>query len=198
MSKRFLSSVVAVFTVGATLLLSQSAAHASPLTIGEVYGPYILVNEGLEPVGSAPMCLDNPNSNGSDNTRMEIYTCVYNAPNQKWYNETAVTTSDFWTFNGASSKCLTVKGASTAEQAPIIQYGCTTGTNERWIYNATGAEYFGFTLGGHTFGTGRDYHIRSVKSNLCIRPVNAGFTSKTLLEQVDCSLAGTIWTQYPY
>jgi hypothetical protein len=196
--KRWLRSVVALLSIGAAIVVPQSAAQAAPaVAIGETYGPYILVLQNSLVPPRTPMCLDNPASNMSDNTRMEIYSCTANALNQQWYNETAVTTSDFWTFNRASRKCLTVKGASTATGAAIIQYGCTKGTNERWTYHEVYRAFDSGVIAGKDRPEGIVFYIQNMNSGQCLTTVNDSRANKTLLEQVSCADSNAHWIQFP-
>jgi hypothetical protein len=164
-------------------------AHAA---VGEVYGPYILIDQ------ASGHCIDNPNSSTSDNTTMIVYTCSGHT-NQRWYNETAVTNSDYWTFNEVSRKCLTAKGASTADNAAIIQYTCNSGANERWVYQSVTCNCVNgtITIDGHQYAFDGYFKIKHLNTNRCITVKNASHTSGAALLQYNCDSAGSnVFMQY--
>jgi endoglucanase len=68
---------------------------------------------------------------------MTIYHCLGGA-DQKWYNETAVTNNDYWVFNAASRKCLTVQNASTANNAAVLQFTCNSPGSNEWVQYGAG------------------------------------------------------------
>src|SRR5581483_6826620 len=117
--------------------------------------------------------------------------------NQQWRNETKYTNTDFWTFNGASNKCLTVRNASTTQGEKILQYTCNSGTNERWTYPLidSGSTYW-ITMNGRTYSGHYVYQIKNLKSGLCVATNNGAVTSGTQLVQVGCgNVAATYWVQ---
>jgi len=190
--KRWFQSALALVLVAMGVAVVQTPAHA----IGEVYGPYLLVNAGT--FLDSPQCIDNPNSNKNDNTIMTIYNCN-GGSNQQWANETAVTSSDYWTFNEASHKCLTVQNASSAQSAKVLQFTCNSGTNERWTYTAVDrSDTFTMILGGKTYTSRVVFEIENLKSSLCLGTSNGVLTSGTQLVQTGCSnISPNWWIQFP-
>jgi hypothetical protein len=82
--KRLFQSALALVMLGAAVVLPQARALA---TVGEVYGPYFLVDL------HSGKCADDPNSSTSNNTAIIIYSCLAGA-NQKWDDEPPVTDPD--------------------------------------------------------------------------------------------------------
>jgi hypothetical protein len=187
--------LIAVALVAMGLGLSPStSAHAA--SIGEVYGPYLYIDGG-----SSNLCLNDPGPS-TGNVTMIVYPCQGTA-NERWDNETAVTTSDYWTFNEYSYKCLTVLNASKALNAPIIQYSCNSGLNERWAYDkitCSGTCIWpgSRTFGGVTYNLVAEYRIRNLNSGMCITVKNSDHTSGQPLLQWTCGAAGSadVWEQY--
>lgn len=192
--KRFHLIAVALAALGLGLSPSMPAQAAS---IGEVYGPYLYID-----AGSSNLCINDPGSS-TGNVTMIVYTCQGTASNERWDNETPVTTSDFWTFNEHSRKCPTVLNASKTLNAPIIQYSCNSGLNERWAYDkitcsGTCAWPGPKTFGGVTYNLVAEYRIRNLNSGLCITIKNSTHTSSQPLLQWTCGAAGSadVWEQY--
>jgi len=133
---------------------------------------------------------------------MIIYTCTGTAINERWNNETAVTNSDFWTFNAASGKCLTVQNASMSNNAAIIQFSCTSGANERWVYDPVTCAGGCIIenpkiINGVQYRFVHSYKIRNLNSNRCITVKNASRDSGATLLQYDCNTSGSNqWMQY--
>jgi hypothetical protein len=183
---------IALVALGLTILTSTPALAS----IGEVYGPYLLIDV------VSGKCINNPNSSQSNNTVMIIYTCTGTASNERWDNETAVTTSDFWTFNVASGKCLTVQNASMSDNAAIIQYSCTNGANERWVYDkvtCTGGCIINnpLIINGVQYRFIAFYKIENLNSGRCITVKNASRDSGATLLQYNCDTSGSnTWMQY--
>jgi hypothetical protein len=194
--KRFHLLAVALIAMG----LAMSTSTPARAAVGGVYGPYIYVD-----AGSGNLCMNDPNSSKS-NVTMIVYTCQGSASNERWDNKSAVTTSDFQTINVSSDRCLTVQNASTARNAAIIQYPCTTGANERWVYDKETCsapqcfepgptQYFGNVLYKY-IGT---YRIRSLTNdNMCITIKNSLHVSGQPLLQWDCGAARSAddWEQW--
>jgi Ricin-type beta-trefoil lectin domain len=191
--KRFHLIAVALVAMGLGLWPSMPAQAA----IGEVYGPYLYID-----AGSTNLCINDPGPSTGDVT-MIVYPCQGTASNERWDNETAVTTSDYWTFNEYSHKCLTVLNASKDLNAPIIQYSCNSGLNERWEYDpipcaGTCARSGSRTFGGVTYNPVGLFMIKNLNSGKCITIKNSTHTSNQPLLQWTCGAPGSadIWEQY--
>ncbi len=194
--KPFHLLAVALIALGLAISTSPPARAA----VGGLYGPYIYVD-----AGSTNLCINDPDST-KNNVPMIVYTCQGSASNERWDNKSAVTTSDFQTINVSSDRCLTVQNASTARNAAIIQYPCTTGTNERWVYDKLTCsapeclgppptQYFGKVL-YRFIGI---YEIRSLTNdNMCITIKNSYHISGQPLLQWDCGVPGSAdeWEQW--
>jgi hypothetical protein len=187
-----LGQAVVASVVLATAVFSSAPAPASA-AVGEVYGPYLLVEE------SSGLCLDNPNSNPNDNVTMTIYNCL-GGNNQLWYNNQRSTAPDYWTFNMTSRKCLTVKNAATTDNAPVLQFTCNDGGNERWRYNQVADDdlnYFIRFPGVTYVSDGRVFQIKNLNSDKCLTVKNRGTTNGSPLLQFDCSKPGSNrWKQF--
>jgi hypothetical protein len=185
--KRIFQTALAFVMLGVGVVLPQAQAQA----IGEVYGPYYLLDM------NSRKCLADPNSNTSDNTKMIIWNCL-GTKDQKWYNEPPVTNNDYWTFNAASNKCLTVQNASTSDNAAVIQYTCNHGTNERWAYvkYSLGGGIIPVTVAGHHYAIDAYYQIVNVKSGRCLTVKNGDIADGAALLQFDCNSPGSnTWAQ---
>lgn len=181
LGKRLVQSSLAVAVCVAMVMLTQTSAQA------QAYGPYYLISED----NNGGHCLDDPNSNTSNNTRMVIWDCL-NGNNQRWYNDTQVapnaSPAQYWIKNQVSGKCLTVQNASMDDNAPVIQYTCNAGANEVWYYDYQNYDDVSWTHSGYKYGP--VYKIRNQKSQKCLTVTNNGITNGSTLVQFTCSAAG--------
>jgi hypothetical protein len=193
--KRWLQSALTLGVVAVGVAVVQTPAHAT----GEVYGPYFLMSASTFLNPDNQQCIDDPKSSTANNVVMQIYKCNGTSA-QRWYNETAVTNSDYWTFNEASHKCLTVQNASTASGAKVLQFTCSSGTNERWTYQVVDSSHtYQTTIGGRTVTSTRVFEIKNLKSHLCLTTNQGGLSSGTQLVQVGCgNVTPDYWIQFPF
>jgi Ricin-type beta-trefoil lectin domain len=158
-SKRFLCLAVSlVALVASTLFCSQSPAAAA----GVLHGPYQVL--GIQ----SSKCIDVPNGAPGNNVTLEIYTCQNPATQNQLFWAEDHGGGDWEIWNTGNGKCLTVKGASTADNAAVIQYDCTLGSNEVWALAA-------------------NYTIVNKKSNKCLTVKNNGTTNGSTLLQFKCN-----------
>ena len=157
MRKSLRLTISFVVLVAAVLFISPSPATAS-----EKYGPYQIRGS------QSHKCIDIPHGSSSNNVVLNIWTCKNPAPgNQKfWAEDHGNGNWEIW--NPQNGKCLTVKGASTANNAPIIQYDCTLGANEVWSFND-------------------DYQIVNKKSKKCLTVKKEGTENGSTLLQYTCN-----------
>jgi hypothetical protein len=115
--------VAAVLSIAGPALAATTAATGIPITIE---------NSGK--------CMNVAGASTANNAKVIQYTCVPTATNDKWVVVPKGNDADgfglYWFQNVASGKCLTVAGASTANNASLIQYTCTTGGNETWYIDS--------------------------------------------------------------
>ena len=197
--KRFIQAALSVATVSVTLLAQQSPAAAAPVRPltslpYQIQGPPTLF-------GGSARCINDPDGSVTNGTQMIIYNC--NSP--KVNNEWEFNVVDSMLFEGrrlnvynlasknvpSPQKCLTVQGASTANNAPIIQYECNMGPNEEWFVEYK--ETLATPSGNADF-----YWIENRNSFKCIVVQGAGTTDGAKLVQYDCNLGpNELWTWYP-
>jgi hypothetical protein len=181
--KRSVRGALAVAAALALVLLPQAQA------LGTVYGPYYLVQR------TSSRCLDNPDSS-PNNVTMIIFSCLY-GNNQMWRNDTTPGANKWWITNVASSKCLTVYGASKENNIPVIQYDCNLGANEIWYYDYQGYQVYVETPDPPpNYQLARAYKIRNANSGKCLTVKNTGTANGSTLVQFTCSSPGNnIWLQ---
>jgi hypothetical protein len=80
------------------------------------------------------LCLNVAGGSKAPGVRVIQYSCVPNALNDKWLFRATntggvVDNVDVQLVNDNSGLCLNVQGGSTADGAPLIQYGCTDQTS---------------------------------------------------------------------
>ena len=174
--KRLIRSAVTFALLGLAVVIPQTPAHAA---IGEVYGPYYLMNS------RGGVCLADPNASTGNNVQMILWNC--GSGGQKFNNETAVTTTDYWTFNADNGKCLAPLNASKASGAAIVQTSCTTATSGRWAYHAAGD---GSTICVFIIGklncSNKLFTIQNLNSGMCISTQGGTPANGTKVVQVSC------------
>jgi hypothetical protein len=95
-----------------------------------------------------------------------------------------------------------VQNASTTNNAPIIQYSCNNGANERWVYQrytCSGgcAVNNPWIVNGVRYNFVNFFKIKRLNSSLCITVKNASHSSGATLLQYNCSSPGAnVWLQY--
>ncbi|GLL04617.1 RICIN domain-containing protein [Dactylosporangium matsuzakiense] len=192
MFKRLVQSGLTLVLLGLALVVQQEPAHAA----GTVYGPYYLMNVGAADAGNL-QCLADPGASTANNVQQILWNC--GSSGQKFSNETAVTTTDYWTFNYANGRCLAPLNASRASGAAIVQTACTTATSGRWAYHYVGDGSLTVAdFGGQLRASTLVFTIQNLNSGLCISAKNGGSIAGTQLVQVACSSAAADkWVQFP-
>jgi hypothetical protein len=187
--KRLVQSVLAFVLLGLATVLPQAPAQA----VGEVYGPYYLMSWGTFGVNS--QCLADPNASTANNVQQILWNC--GSGGQKFSNETAVTNTDYWTFNSSNGKCLVPQFLSPA--AAIRQTTCTTATVGRWAYDRipSGIACVEFPSTGVTHCSNLFFRIRNLSSGLCIASQLNLIAAGTKLVQEPCNNDfNTVWLQF--
>jgi hypothetical protein len=91
--------------------------------------------------GHSGLCLTVAGASTADNANLVQFGCENTFPyNENWYAEPLYGGSYYWhLWNGHSNKCMTVGGASLANNANIVQYTCDYSYpyNEEWIIVAS-------------------------------------------------------------
>jgi hypothetical protein len=130
-------------------------------------------------------CIDDPNSSQTQGLQMTIYYCNGGLNQDWWFIPSVNYGGDLWLENGASNQCLTVYGAKTVPNTPVIQWGCTDGNNEVWRQVATGVN--------DTWG--RDYYtIRPLNAlNQCLTLFGASTNNGTKLITYTCNGGSNQW-----
>ncbi|MCA0351447.1 MAG: RICIN domain-containing protein [Chloroflexi bacterium] len=112
-------------------------------------------------------------NNGADiiqwpcnNDANEQFDFVYDGGTHNGYD-----TFQIKTYSGQIGKCLDIYNDSDAVGARIVQWGCHSGNNQRWIFKYKGSSY----------------SIVSVKSNLCLQPSQGSSADAIRILQVSCN-----------
>jgi hypothetical protein len=117
----------------ATACLLVTAATVLPQTAAEAVTAWMPINADM-----SNKCMDDP-GNSLAHVQIDIWTCISVAggyqSNEQWRFEEAGPGSGYWIRNQKSNLCLTVLNNRTDNNAPVIQYPCNTGANERWYVN---------------------------------------------------------------
>ncbi|MFI5916332.1 RICIN domain-containing protein [Dactylosporangium sp. NPDC051541] len=177
--------------LGLVTVLPQAPAQAA----GNVYGPYFLMN--WNSVTGAAQCLADPGASTGNNVQQILWNC--GSSGQKFSNETAVTNTDYWTFNYANGKCLAPQFSSYG--AAIVQTGCTTATTGRWAYDkvrdSSNPICVTFPSTGVQHCTTLAFRIRNLNSGMCIASQLDQVTAGTKLVQYYCDDRYTnVWLQF--
>ncbi|MET8146062.1 RICIN domain-containing protein [Sphaerisporangium sp. NPDC005288] len=166
-------SIMALFgavVLGVTVLAASSPANAATYWVIRGFG--------------SQKCIDNPNY-ASGNVQLDIWSCVSPRQSNEQWEWVPAGDDSFIIVNRSSGKCLTVYGASYDNNAPIIQYACNYGANQRWFQDNART-----TQGGYDY-----YMIRNAKSQKCIAVQNASTANGAKLLQYTCNTGpNEIWT----
>ncbi|HSH55887.1 MAG TPA: ricin-type beta-trefoil lectin domain protein [Candidatus Limnocylindrales bacterium] len=128
--------------------------------------------------GIAGKCLDVPNYQTADGTRIKIQTCNGSSA-ERWVLAGINTTSKAGAIIGYGNKCLDVTSGGTADGTPVQYYSCNAGRVQQWLYQANKT-------------------LVNVNSNKCLQPVGGSSEEYTLLEIATCSgTAAQQWTLPP-
>jgi hypothetical protein len=122
---RKIKSAVATLAVLAGVLVPLLAAGTA--NAASAWGP--IYNYG------ASTCLDDPGSSHSSGTQMDSWGCNGGA-NQQWrVFASRLQDNQFEQYvfqNEASGLCLDMRGGSSANGTPVIQWPCNTKDNAQW------------------------------------------------------------------
>ncbi|GAA3272820.1 RICIN domain-containing protein [Dactylosporangium vinaceum] len=186
-----MQAVVAFVAFAATMVSAPTPAHA----VGEIYGPYYLMNFNTA-FTAHPQCLADPGSSTANNVHQILYAC--GNVDQLFFNETAVTNSDYWTYNLASGKCLVPYGGSSSSGAWIVQYTCNSAASARWVYKKVDPGFIGACPRHPDTGASYcEYQVFEIQnksgSQQCIATQNGVFTQGTGVVQYPCNADTTNW-----
>ncbi|WP_329416187.1 family 43 glycosylhydrolase [Streptomyces sp. NBC_00704] len=127
-------------------------------------------------------CLDLPGGSTTAGTRLRASSCTSGA-NQDFGYTLVAGTSDTYTITTRSGQCVDVYGASTADDAAIIQWPCHGEPNQRWRLVPVTVP-----------GADRTFNLVSVGSGKCVAPGGGSPASGTDLVQLPCAAAnGRVW-----
>lgn len=168
------SGIRVLVLVVSALLGNAPAAAATP-----VPGSYYALT-----AGHSGKCLDVQAPNTADASKIGQWACN-GYPWQSWQlQETGQDAGSgyYHLVSRNSGKCLDVSGVSTADGAQVIQWPCSTGTNQQWQLVAA--------------GTG--YQLRARHSGKCAGVAGSSATDGALVQQQTCtSVASQAWTLNP-
>ncbi|GIH08266.1 hypothetical protein Rhe02_63330 [Rhizocola hellebori] len=134
-------------------------------------GPWHFINRHSD------KCLTVSGASVANNAGAVQYTCDYSAPhNEDWYFEDVYGTGNWWhVINAHSGKCLTISGASGANNAGAVQYTCEYNSpyNEEWyVYDV--------------YGTGIYWHPINRNSGKCLTVSGASVANNASAVQYTC------------
>jgi hypothetical protein len=138
---------------------------------GPLYGPYHIENV------RSGLCLTIQGASTATNALALQYTCNTTAPyNEDWWLEDLSPGDNWYHFvNGHSGLCLTVQGASTANNARTLQYPCDYSApyNEEWLLEDLSP------YNSHV-------HLRNRHSNKCLTIQSASLSNNALAVIYTC------------
>ncbi|WP_433294978.1 RICIN domain-containing protein [Actinoplanes sp. CA-030573] len=127
----------------------------------------------------------------SGNVGMIQYECVFPVQDNQFWNFRDVGSGYYEIWNEQTKKCLNVAGASTAQNAAIIQYPCNRDANAEW-------KTIFYVRAEDDAGIVRDwYQLKNRNSGRCLTVKGASTANGTPLIQYDCNAsANSKWTWY--
>ena len=118
-------------------------------------------------------CMTVPNGSATNGQQLNQSACT-SAASQNFTFTPVAGTSDTYTIGTLTAgKCVDVFGASTADNATIIQWTCHGNTNQRW----------------RLVPVGTNFNLVAVHSGKCIVPSGGSSAANTGLVQLPCSTA---------
>ncbi len=161
---------------GAALSSQQVAkrdvfAKQTGRSVAALSGPWHLVNIHSE------KCLTVSGASTANNAGAVQYTCDFLSPhNEDWYLEDVYGSGDYWhIINAHSGKCLTVSGASLANNAGAVQYTCDLSFpyNEEWVLE-------------NVSGPRASWHVSNAHSGKCLTVFGASLANNAGAVQYTC------------
>ncbi|MFI9570782.1 RICIN domain-containing protein [Microbispora rosea] len=170
------SSAIAPASATASTAAATTTTAAVPFwhagySTANLIGPFHVVN------GHSNKCLTVLGAGGAENTSAVQFTCDKTYPfNEDWYLEDLSAFNKYFHIrNQHSGKCLTVLGASKAENAKVVQFTCdyTFPFNEQWyLVDLSPADGY--------------YHIVNRNSNKCLTVLGASGANNASAVQFTC------------
>jgi GH43 family beta-xylosidase len=128
-------------------------------------------------------CMTVPGGSSANAVQLQQQACTSAASQNFTFNPVAGTTDTYNIATLTAGKCVDVNGASTADNATIIQWTCHSNNNQRWRLVpivVTGAD--------------KTFQLIGVQSGKCIVPSGGSAAANTGLVQLPCSTASSrIW-----
>ncbi|NUT46718.1 MAG: RICIN domain-containing protein [Saccharothrix sp.] len=127
-------------------------------------------------------CATVPNGSGAN--ALQLVQAACGGAGQSFRFTPVSGTADTYTVGTSTSgSCLDISGASTADNAAVIQYTCHSGTNQRFRLQPV-------TVSGAT----NTFALVSVSSGKCVAPSGDGAAANTALVQLGCTNATSrVW-----
>lgn len=167
---RYPAALLAALTLAVAFLVAPPASAAVAFT-----------STGVNQNGGN--CLDLPGGSTTTGAQLRAFACSSGAAGQNFTYTPVSGTSDTYTITTRSGQCVDVYGASTADDAAIIQWPCHGGTNQRWRLVPVSVS-----------GVDKTFNLVSVGSGKCVAPSGGSSASDTDLVQLPCSAGnGRVW-----
>ncbi|HEX6684077.1 MAG TPA: RICIN domain-containing protein [Candidatus Limnocylindrales bacterium] len=146
--------------------------HAGPSNAAPVQFTSTAINQ------AGGNCLDLPNGASTNGLQLRLLGCNGAAPQNFTFVPVSGTADQYNIRTMHSSSCIDVNGASTADNAAIIQWSCHANNNQRFRLQAV-------TVSGAT----NTFNVVAVHSGKCIVPSGLSTGSGTGLVQLPCATA---------
>ncbi len=155
----------------------------------------VVVLTGAQPAGAASAftstavnqnggnCANLPNNSTTNGTQLNQAACNGAGSQNLTFTPVSGTTDQYTVATATAGRCVDVNGASTADNATIIQWTCHTNTNQR-------IRLVPVTISG----TDKTFSLQPVHSGKCVAPAAGSASAGTGLVQLPCSSATSrVW-----
>ncbi len=167
MTRRLLALAVTVVVTAAGIAVAEPASALVTFTS-------TAVNQ------NGSNCMTLPGGNTANLVQLTQLGCNAAVYQNFTFNPYSTSTDTYTIATSTAGKCIDVNGASTADNATIIQWTCHSNTNQRWRLVPV--------------GTDKTFNIVSVSSGKCIVPSGGGSGANVGLVQLPCSTATSrVW-----
>jgi hypothetical protein len=158
--------------IGTTGTAQAQSSSSRPATAAADSGPWHIVSR------HSGMCLTIQGASTAQDAAALQFPCNYTSPfNEDWFLDDLSTADPYFHIvNSHSGMCLTIQGASTAQDALAIQFPCDFSPpyNEEWYFeDLSTADPF--------------YHIVNRHSGMCLTIQGASTAQDALAIQFPCN-----------
>jgi ricin-type beta-trefoil lectin protein len=161
-------SLFATAILLAATLLPTGTASGDPAAFSST-----VVNQGNGTCATAPTGTAQVTQRACDSSADQKFT----------FTPVSGTTDSYTVGTRTASSCVDISGASGADNATVIQYGCHTGTNQQFRLRAVTVN-----------GVSNTFNLVSVSSGKCVAPNGDSPAANTGLVQLPCTSATSrVW-----